>query len=174
MKPQRKFIRLPDWDYRAAAIYFVTFCTHNRQNLFDDTRLHEMAAYAWAYIPQQPHAAHVVLDEWVVMPNHVHGLIVIQKDSQTLLPAKERPNNAPSGSLGAIIGNYKSLVTQRIHALLKGEKIQVWQRGYYERIVQNERELNATRKYIRDNPTRWAEDRDNLDHLLIKMRYVGD
>ena len=66
------------------------------------------------------------------------------------------------------------LVTKRIKAMLKvtGTDFQVWQRGYYERIIRNERELNAIRYYIQQNPVCWAEDRENLDGLLAKMTYI--
>ncbi|MCZ7667199.1 MAG: hypothetical protein M5U34_08280 [Chloroflexi bacterium] len=66
------------------------------------------------------------------------------------------------------------LVTKRVKAMEKatGTDMKVWQRGYWERIIRNDRELNAVRQYIRDNPLRWQEDRDNLDKLLPKMRYV--
>ena len=69
-KHQRRSIRLPDWDYRAPALYFVTICTHQRHNLFDDPAYREIAVHALARIPQQEHARHVLVDESIVMPNH--------------------------------------------------------------------------------------------------------
>jgi putative transposase len=172
-KPNRRSIRLPDWDYRSPGYYFITICTYERECFFDDPRLHEIAADAWLNIPDQPHAKHVATDESVIMPNHTHGILKIlfhpnvlgeTAVSQTLI----------AGSIGAIVGNYKMLVNKRVKATLKksGTDMKVWQRGYWERIIRNERELNATRKYIQDNPIRWQEDRDNLDKLLGKMRYV--
>jgi REP element-mobilizing transposase RayT len=173
-KPQRRTIRLPDWDYRTAAYYFITICTHQRQHFFDDPRLHEIAANAWAYIPQQPHARHVEIDAGVIMPDHTHGIIQILVNPETAVAPSNQPQRAPAGSLGAIVGNYKMLVTKRVKAMLKasGTDMKVWQRGYWERIIRNERELNATRQYIQDNPLRWHENRDNLDKLLGKMHYV--
>ena len=66
------------------------------------------------------------------------------------------------------------LVTKRVKAILKatGTDMKVWQRGYWERIIRNERELNDMRDYIRNNPQRWAEDRDNLDALLAKVNFI--
>ena len=173
-KPQRRTIRLPDWDYRTNAYYFITICTYQRQYFFDDPRLHEIAANAWAYIPQQPHAQHVEIDAGMIMPNHGHGIIHIMVDPRTAVLPKNHPQHPPSGSIGAIVGNYKMLVTKRVKAMSKasGTDMKVWQRGYWERIIRNERELNATRKYIRENPLRWQEDRDNLDNLLKKMHYI--
>ncbi|MCP4358180.1 MAG: glucose-6-phosphate 1-dehydrogenase [Chloroflexi bacterium] len=172
--PNRKTIRLPDWDYRTAGYYFITICTYQRQYLFEDPRLYEIAANAWAYIPHQPHAKHVALDEDVIMPNHKHGIIQILTGPDTPLPSSDHPHGVLPGSIDAIVGNYKMLVTKRVKAMLKasGTDMKVWQRGYWERIIRNERELNATRQYIRNNPIRWAEDRENLDRLLSKMQYV--
>jgi REP element-mobilizing transposase RayT len=76
-----------------------------------------------------------------------------------------------AGSLGVLVGRYKTAVTTRINNLRRSKGAKVWQRGYYERIIRNERELRATRQYIIKNPVRWAEDRENLDSLLNKMIY---
>ena len=76
------------------------------------------------------------------------------------------------GSVGAIVGNFKALVTRRVNHLPRTPGAKVWQRGYYDRIVRNERELDAIRRYIRDNPDRWDEDGDNLDALIAKIRSV--
>ena len=174
-KQNRRSIRLPDWDYRSVGFYFVTICTHQRTCLFDDPDLYEVAANAWLHIPEQPHAHHVALDEWVVMPNHIHGIIEIVTPPTTEdAQADDRPT-LQSGSLGAIVGNYKMLVSKRVKAVKRKieSEMKVWQRGYWERIVRNERELNAIRQYIRDNPLRWSEDRDNLDQALDRMTYIS-
>jgi putative transposase len=73
--------------------------------------------------------------------------------------------------LGVVVGRYKTAVTRRLNNLRHSQGAPVWQRGYYERIIRNEREWRATQKYIEENPVRWAEDRDNLDALLAKMTY---
>ncbi len=173
-KPNRQSIRLPDWDYRTIGFYFVTICTHQRTYLFEDPNLHKIAANTWIHIPKQPHAQHVALDEWVVMPNHIHGLIEIVAPPETSGSQRNRVDVLHSGSLGAIIGNYKMLVSKRVKAIqrMTNTDLKVWQRGYWERIVRNDRELNAIRQYIQDNPARWAEDRDNLDQMLNRMTYI--
>ena len=172
--PRRRSIRVKGWDYRSSGLYFVTICSFQRKNIFADERLHEIAANAWAYIPEQEHARHVVLDEWVVMPNHIHGIIQITADPVTPMPEIDHLRGPVAGSLGVIVGNYKMRVTKRVKAMLKatGTDLKVWQRGYWERIIRNERELSATREYIRNNPMRWSEDRDNLDALLAKMNLI--
>jgi REP element-mobilizing transposase RayT len=135
--------------------------------------LYEIAANAWAYIPEQEHAKHAQLDEWVVMPNHVHGIIQLVSNPGAPVPDDEEIQKLLPGSLGAIVGNYKMLVAKRVKAMLKaaGTDMKAWQRGCWERIMRNERELKATREYIRNNPMRWEEDRENLDRLLDKMVY---
>ena len=171
-KRRRKSIRLKNWDYASPATYFVTICTKHREYLFDDLRFREIAENAWQYIPKQPHARHVILDEWVVMPNHLHGIITLtewREDKAIHQPVK----NTMARSLPSIIGNYKSLVTRHINNLRHTRGGKVWQRGYYERIVRNDRELNAIRQYIRANPARWADDRDNLEVLFFRMHHVA-
>ena len=172
-KHHRRSIRLKDWDYRSPGYYFVTICTHGRQNLFDNPEYQALAADALTRIPQQKHARHVVVDVWVVMPNHVHVIIVFidyPAQADMTMPSEEF-QNALAGSLGVVVGRYKTAVTRRLNNLRHSQGAPVWQRGYYERIIRNEREWRATQKYIEENPVRWAEDRDNLDALLAKMTY---
>ena len=199
---RRRSLRLPGWDYRAPAYYFVTICTYRRQTLFDDTTLRDTVALTWRLIPTQPHARGWLLDEWVVMPNHLHGILLrptpppagtdppATLDEAALLANqpfdmrfmgqwgaaaeptdKPRRGGAAPGSLSAVVGSFKSAATQRINALRRSPGCRVWQRGYYERIVRNDHELERIRVYIRQNPSRWAEDRENLDALLEQMTY---
>ena len=175
---QRRSIRLKGWDYRSAGVYFVTICTFRREMLFADESFKQIAENRWEQTPEKPHAAHVVLDEWVVMPNHVHGLLFFREQRpdtrDTPLPDPAGGlQNAPAGSLGVVVGQFKSDVTRQINRVRRSPGRPVWQRGFYERIVRNDRELNAIRKYIRENPVRWAEDRDNLDELLSQMTKRG-
>ena len=155
MLPKRKTIRLPDWDYHTPGYYFVTICTYERQCLFEDELFRQIATQTLLAIPQWPHSG-VRLDEWVVMPNHLH--VIFELTDNRI-------------GLGNVIGSYKALVTRRIYNLLLSAKPIVWQRGYYERIVRNEEELIAVRKYILQNPERWQGDRDNLERLMKKMDY---
>jgi REP element-mobilizing transposase RayT len=169
--------------------------SHERELLFDDPVLRRVAGTMWQRIPR--HFPHVELDEWVVMPNHVHGIIVItdavgathstnvasasEAGCQDVKPrsAKRASGNAsplptssvpptgpPSGSLGAIVGNFKSVTSRRINRIRHTPGVRVWQRNYYEHIVRNERELNRIRQYIRDNSARWPDDQENPDRLI--------
>ncbi len=173
-QPNRRSIRLQRWDYRNVGFYFVTICTHQREYLFADPILQKIATDTWVHIPKQSHARHISLDEWIVMPNHIHGIIEIVRPPKFHPPKATKPHRLQSGSIGAILGNYKMLVSKRVKAMrrLIGTDMKVWQRGYWERIIRNEPELNAIRRYIQENPLRWAEDRDNLDQLLNRMDYI--
>ncbi|GIK58042.1 MAG: hypothetical protein BroJett015_37050 [Chloroflexota bacterium] len=172
-KHHRQSIRLKEWDYRWPGIYFVTICTHRRENLFVSQDFYDIAAHALPRIPEQKHAQHVVLDIWVVMPNHVHLILIfVEIPAQADMSAPiGNFENALAGSLGVVVGRYKTAVTTRINTLRHSPGTAVWQRGYYERIIRNEREWQATQQYIINNPARWAEDHDNLDTLLSKMVY---
>jgi len=193
-KHHRRSIRLKGYDYTQSGAYFVTIVTHGRELLFDDPVLRRVAETMWQRVPR--HFPHVELDEWVVMPNHIHGIIVITAVGATHstdnastaagglqdaepgsargasgnaspLPPRHNGNASPlpcgppSGSLGAIVGNFKSVTARRVNRIRKTPGAPVWQRNYYERVIHNERELNTTRQYIRDNPAHWAEDREN-------------
>lgn len=174
---RRRSIRLRDWDYRSPGYYFVTICTYQRQHLFNDASFMDIVANALQQVPKQKHAQHVALDEWSVLPNHAHVVLEFTAyppgfDATVTQPSGEL-RNALAGSLGVVIGQYKTNVTIPINNLRHTPGHKVWQRGYYEHIIRNERELNAIRQYIHDNPARWLEDRDNLDALISKMTYRG-
>ena len=172
-KHHRRSIRAAGWDYRLPGLYFVTICTFGRQNLFETVDFREIAVHALDRVAEQEHAQHVRVDESIIMPNHGH--IIFDFTDLATHADLSRPSgnfeNALAGSLGVVVGRYKTAVTTRINQLRHSKGAKVWQRGYYERIIRNERELQATRQYIIDNPMRWAEDRDNLDALLAKMIY---
>lgn len=174
----RRSTRLRGYDYTQPGWYFVTICTHQRLCLFDEPRLRHVAEEIWRALPR--FGAHVGIDEWVVMPNHVHGIIEIQETPAGVLAlddgkCREGPRwaglgiNVEPGALGAIMRSYKSAVTRRANNLADLAMGPVWQRGFWERVIRDDQELQATRRYIQDNPRRWAADRDNLDALLGRM-----
>ena len=113
------------------------------------------------------------LTNLIVMDDHVHTIIVFNNypPQADLSTTQGKFENALVGSLGVIVGQYKSIVARQINQIRRSVGSQVWQRRYYERIIRNERELQATREYIRNNPIRAEEKRDNLDRLLGKMNY---
>ena len=186
-KHHRRSIRLRGWDYRAAGHYFVTICSYQRQNTFGDvvdgqmvlSDLGKIIEAEWMKTAVIRH--HITLDQFIIMPNHLHGILVFEDPTVGASGSLAQEPNTPStdgratgtplqnASLGNVIGQFKSVVTKRFYKSQNSKDIKIWQRGYYERIVRNERELNAIRQYILENPARWAEDRDNLEELLAKM-----
>ncbi len=174
-KHHRKSIRLQGYDYSQAGAYFVTIVTYQRDCLFGKIENEEMqlndfgkiADECWRAIPE--HFPAVELGAYVVMPNHAHGIIVINNDESIsgvgathwVAPTipNTRPNGPKRGSLGAIIGSYKMVVTRRIQH--EHNATGIWQRNYYEHIIRNEREMDNIWRYIESNPAQWDKDDEN-------------
>ncbi len=170
---RRQSIRLRGYDYSGAGAYFLTICAYNREMLFGEIVDEKMALHCPGRIVADEWCrsaeirAEIELDEWVVMPNHLHGVVLI-----TDVDLGERRGNgrgdrpvAPTGprpkSVGALIAGFKSATTKRINAMRGTPGRPVWQRGYYDHIVRGENSLNRIRQYIRENPLRWHEDPEN-------------
>ena len=170
----RRSSRLQGYDYSQAGAYFVTICTRDRECLlgeitvgadsrvFPEMRLNDAGRavqQCWIAIPD--HFPHVELDVFVVMPNHVHGIVVIVDGRGTACraPTAEQFGCPVSGSIPTIFRSFKSAVTKCINEMrgTRGEKL--WQRNYWEHIVRNESELNRIREYIQNNPAQWELDK---------------
>ena len=153
----RRSIRLPGYDYRLPGAYFITLCVHDRTSLFGSIEnglmvLSEYGAVVdtnWQRIPQ--HNNRISCPIWVVMPNHFHGILMI-------LESPEIQTDASSGSLGTIIGNFKSITTRKINYIRHSKYGKVWQRNYYEHIIRDENEYNHIANYIETNPSSWDKD----------------
>ncbi|MBI4333847.1 MAG: transposase [Chloroflexi bacterium] len=168
--PQRRSIRLKEYDYSQAGAYFVTICSEGRQCLFGSVADYEMilnefgalVASSWQWLATQ--YSYVLLDEWVVMPNHLHGILVITDRDAGASPAAGASRSAPTGkikSLGSLIGAFKTVSTKHINKMRKTPGATIWQRNYYEHIVRDEDEMAKIREYIANNPARWGEDKYN-------------
>lgn len=173
----RRSIRLRGYDYTQAGVYFVTIVTHGRECLFGDVVEGEMRHNASGEIAQTcwedlvNHYAHVELDAFVVMPNHVHGIILLN-DTRVgvdvgagLKPAPTMATN-PSPKrhgLSEIVRAFKTFSARRINMMRDMPGYAVWQRNFYERIVRSEHELEQIRAYIENNPTSWLSDSENPD-----------
>jgi REP element-mobilizing transposase RayT len=151
--------RLPGWDYRWAGVYSVTICVLHRVcclGTVDDgvvslSALGEIIAEEWNQIPLV--RPWISLDEFVVMPDHLHGILVFREapgDTAALPASRLAPN-----SLGAIIGQFKSRCTKRIWQA--GHRDFDWQTRFFDQIIRNERALAYFRAYIRGNPLRWKK-----------------
>jgi len=183
-KHHRRSIRLPGYDYTQPGAYFVTICSYQREHVFGEVVDGEMKCNRWGEIAREEWFKTAVLrpyvrlykEQFVVMPNHAHGIIWIVDDvgglhtntsimqkTQLNLAKRAEQRSAPTvqpRSLGAIIRGYKSAVTYAINGLMNVRGV-VWQKNYYEHIVRNETELTAIAKYIDANPFNWQLDRDN-------------
>lgn len=187
--PNRRSIRLSGYDYAQAGLYFATICTQHRVCLFGKVdngimrlnRIGEMVEGCWKNIPA--HYPHVVLHEYVIMPNHLHGIIEITDsvgagfacpDTHTNrdYPARtEQENTAgmnagranpdkremgranPAPTLGNIIGYFKYQSTKMVDLPEK-----LWQRNYYEHIIRDDKDYANISEYIENNPVRWETD----------------
>lgn len=157
---RRRSIRLQGYDYSRSGLYFVTICTKHQLTFFEDAGARTIAETCWHEI--ENHFEAVTLDESVVMPNHVHGIIAIHgRDTACRVPTKRVGTFGPLTpcSLAAIVGGFKSASTRLIRQL--GIRGFAWQSRYYEHIIRNDASLNRIRQYIRDNPARWVFDHDN-------------
>ncbi len=200
--PQRKWIRLAGWDYRTAGGYFVTICTAERRCILarvedgesNPSEYGRIVEGCWQRLPE--HFTDLVLDAFVIMPNHIHGVIVLpdvgatgdaaadealrdggserapcqgvplppSRNASSLRPRSMRTGRGigtKAGSLGAVVQNLKSISARQVNHLRGTPGAPVWQNGYYERIIRDERELEAIRRYIVANPAAWEDDREN-------------
>jgi REP element-mobilizing transposase RayT len=182
---QRRTIRLRDYDYSSTGIYFVTICTHGRACLFGEvidgrvrlSEIGEIVREEWEKTAVV--RSNLLLDEFVVMPNHFHAIIIIDNVGATHRVALDDPATenrathrvAPTSpglitrSLGAIVGQFKSAVTKQINLLRNTPGVPVWQRNYYERVIRDDRELAAIREYIAANPAWWSDDENHPARL---------
>lgn len=163
----RRSIRLKEYDYSQAGAYYVTLCTYQRECLFGEIidgemRLNDWGRIiydSWEWLGQQ--YAYVDLYEWVIMPNHFHGIIVIDDrrgGSRTALTQKP---------LGRLVGAFKTVSSKQINKLRDNPGCPVWQRNYYEHVIRNDDDLNRIREYIINNPMQWELDENNPTNISV-------
>lgn len=215
--PIRRTTRIPEYDYTQQGAYFITICTHLKKHIFGEIKsgnmnlspLGEIAYYQWLQLPNR--FSNIELDAFVIMPNHIHGIIIITKNnnptprrgeagesrhnsppknpispvypeimflacegspdlsnrvsSQALTSNSYPPTISPSphgtvsGSISAIIQNYKSLTSRKINTLLRSKNNPVWQRNFYEHIIRDETDYDRIVEYIDNNPISWSDDK---------------
>jgi putative transposase len=155
--PQRKSPRLAEFDYTTPGAYFVTICTWRKRSLFGQVqerkvRLSEVGKIVEKeWLRTAENRQYVDLDAHIVMPNHIHGLILIREH----LPPSGPCSPSLRHSLSAIIGGFKAAASRRIAMSEAAHRGAVWQRSYYERVIRNDREMKAVREYIANNPAHW-------------------
>ena len=172
---RRRSIRLKGYDYSQAGLYFITICTQNRECIFgeivDDGQgtmicaLNEYGGIAEKeWIKTSEMRSNIRLDVFVIMPNHMHGIIEINEISDgrgTMhrAPTVEQFGKPTSNTIPTIIRGYKSSVTKQINILRNQPGVPVWQRNYYEHIIRNEKSYDQISEYIQTNPLKWRDDK---------------
>ena len=173
--PGRRSIRLKGYDYSQAGGYFVTIVTLWRECLFGEITSGEMQLNAlgriveecWHAIPE--HFPNTDVDVFEVMPNHVHGIILIHDETRrgtiyrAPTPTIEQFGKPTVGSLPTIVRTFKAAVTRRAGQELNSSNI--WQRNYYEHILRDQRDYERIANYIASNPVNWADDEENPNRL---------
>jgi putative transposase len=163
--PTRKLLRLPDHDYSRAGPYFVTICTYHklcrlgtvRGEQVDLSLAGEAAHKTWYALPER--FPQLVLDEFIILPNHVHAILAIVGAGLAPPPVPStQGDHAVSCSLPSIIGAFKSISTIKINRLLKRSGLPFWQRSYYEHIIRNGDDMKNAQRYIQENPLKWSSD----------------
>ncbi len=185
---RRRSIRYKDFDYTQPGAYFFTLVTRERANLFgridqgvmDVNRFGEIIHRVWLDLPR--HYPYITLDWFVLMPNHVHAIIFQNHDDKgrggssldvkttmlkplpgdvmTVSGGETCPYKMRRHGLSEIVRALKSFSARRINQIRSAPGQAVWQRNYFERIIRNQKELDAIREYITDNPRRWTEDKE--------------
>ncbi len=186
--PKRRIaLRLPEYDYSQPGAYFVTLVTYKRAHLFGDisagdmrlNRFGEIVHSTWLDLPR--HYPHVELDAFVIMPNHVHAVLMLQDHGgrgvslqakngvqtsnlsghSTLQDITKTHPGGPgkvSHALPEIIRAFKSFSAVKINILRRAKGQPVWQRNYYDHVIRNQDDLEQIRKYVEGNPLLWEQD----------------
>jgi REP element-mobilizing transposase RayT len=170
-KHRRRSIRLKEFDYSQPGSYFVTIVSRNRELLFgevwdDKLRLNDAGRFvhaAWCDLPN--HFTGVSLDAFVVMPNHVHGIIELHDDTSNRAGLKPAPTKSRP-RLFQLVRAFKTFSARYVNKLRGTQGAAVWQRNYYEHVVRVEKELDRIREYIVNNPAQWEQDRENPERTV--------
>ena len=167
--PNRKPNRLQDYDYSQTGYYLVTICTQDKVNYFGEIEkvrmklsdIGQIATDCWQAIPQHFH--NTALDEFVVMPNHIHGIVVIvgNADLRSLQQrGTQRQTDRSKMYLSKIVHGFKSSVTRIARKQWNNHNFS-WQKSFYDHVIRNDKDLYRVRTYIQNNPLNWELDKNN-------------
>ena len=172
--PRRKQLRLRGCDYAFPGVYFVTICSAGKRPVFGSisgesivlSRAGEIVRSEWIALPER--FATLVLDEFVIMPNHLHGVLAFVGGAGGASPGPTTGNTitkpggaSPSPALFDVIGAFKSISTIKVNRLLRRSGVALWQRSYYEHIVRTGEDIRKIQRYILENPLMWSLDPEN-------------
>ena len=161
-------LRLPNYNYYKNGAYFITICIKNKECLLGDIEKQKFISNSFGRIITDTWYSlaikyeQIELDEFIVMPNHIHGIIKI--DNVGIIHELSLPQNAKQRRkmlLPKAIGYFKMNSAKKINQIRQIEGISLWQKNYYEHIIRNEKSLHNIRQYIINNPARWSEDIEN-------------
>ncbi len=178
IKGRRHSIRLRNFDYTQQGAYFLTICTHERKSLFGRIINGEMRLNTYGRIVEEEWEktaqirSNLTMDRFIVMPNHIHGIVVISRGTMHRAPTStfESFGKLVSNSIPTIVRGFKSAVTTRINAIRNSSHKPVWQRNYYEHVIRNEIDLKEIYEYINSNPLKWLEDENNPVNLKRQQK----
>jgi REP element-mobilizing transposase RayT len=185
--PNRQSIRLQGYDYSYPGFYFVTICTYRREHLFGKVVdgkmiLSEFGEIAFQFWSQtESRHPNVRADEFIIMPNHLHGIIEIINPDLSVKAIHESPvpidadkesirKYRRSMLIPKIMGWYKMNSSKKINILRQTPGKKIWHRNYYDHIIRNEEALFYIREYIKNNPLNWEKDRFRANHSVSKTK----
>ncbi len=173
----RRSIRLKEYDYSQNGGYFITICTYGWKCIFGNISNGEMKLNKYGIIVRKEWLRaseirlNLIIDEFVIMPNHLHGIIMIMDDGRGTLqraPPIEQFGKPVSNSIPTIVRLFKSATTKQINQIRQTPGLSVWQRNYYEHIIRNEDDLKQIREYIVNNLLKWELDSENPENVKNK------
>ena len=162
----RKNLRLPDFHYSSPYAYFVTVCMYHKQCLFGEIKNGTMHLNSNGNIVKkccndlQTHYVGINNDVFVVMPNHLHGIILIGDENGR---DGSKPSPTKTHNLSEIVRAFKTYSSKGINELNQTPGINIWQRSFYEHVIRNENDYSEIGEYIFYNPAKWETDKENID-----------
>ena len=159
---RRKSLRLRNYDYNQAGAYFVTVVVKGRTSIFgevvgEEVKLNEygeIVEISWLDLPN--HYEHISLDSFIIMPNHIHGIVVISDTEANGVGAGLKPAPTQRHALPEVMRAFKTFSARQINQQRRAPGVPLWQRGYFDHIIRNETDLDRIRDYISTNPLRWT------------------
>jgi REP element-mobilizing transposase RayT len=172
-KHHRRSIRLREYDYSRQGAYFLTLCTWERKCIFGRIQQDDIVLSPWGEIVKEEWAAssqirkEIRLGEYVIMPNHIHGIVaIIKPEADGYRPDKLLGSSTQT--IGAMMAGFKATVTRRINRIRDSPGAMVWQRYYYEHIIRDGEDYRRITEYIAQNPMAWHQDSLHPDYSNIE------
>ncbi len=169
--PKRKLQRLKDYDYTQNGAYFITICAYNKEHLFGkiidgQMMLNECGNIIYeTYIDLPNHNQNIKSDKFIIMPNHIHGLMIIDNCRERFVTVPQPEGNIKINGISEIIRQLKTFSSRRINEYRRRNGLEpfptntFWQKSYHDHIIRDEAEYNKIWEYIDTNPLKWELDK---------------